>query len=114
MKGLKVLKYELEFDGDRMCPITLDRAIGLGVERWAIRIGDEQALCKVADEDGLYHFYHEVLPSSRDDNYYAEFRWASDKAALKFWHDNRSKILATSREKQEHYWRTHPPKPLKL
>ena len=101
--NLKVLQFELEFDYYAMRSITLDRAYGINIERWCIRIGTQQALSKTPDADGFYHFHIESLPSDRDDEYYEEYRWPTADAALAFWKVNRPRIIATSAEKQAHY-----------
>lgn len=99
MTGIKLtpIQYELEFDEESMTEITLDRVRGIGCFRWAIR-NMEMALGKTL-KGGCYHFSPEILPSSREDEYYREFRWETKEEALEFWIENRPRILATPRER---------------
>jgi hypothetical protein len=85
----------------------LNRVYGIGIERWAIRIGDQQALGKTADKDGFYSFDIESLPSSRDDDYYEEYRWLSAEEAFIFWQKNRHIIAATGPERRARYNRRY-------
>ena len=96
---LKVLQYELEFDDGRLENISLNRIYGIPYERWGIRYNGS-VLGKTPDEKGFYFFIREPMPSSRDDAFYAEFRWNSAEEALEFWDKNRKMIIVNDSDYQ--------------
>jgi len=97
LEDLKILQYELDFDDTRGDSIILERIYGINCERFGIRRGGS-VLGKEPDEYGYFHFQREPIPSSRDDEFYAEYRWSSVEEALEFWNTNRAGIIATSSE----------------
>lgn len=102
---LKVLVYELERDDLTRESITLDRVYGIYRERWAIRAHLSEALGKTPDEGGYFLFSIEPMPSSRDEKYFQEYRWRTLDDALRFWNENRPRIVATVQEKRAWYER---------
>ena len=66
--------------------VTIDFCRGIGVNRWAVRLNVDQALSK---NDMLFH--RERLPSSRDDEYFAEFRFDTKEDAFRTWCEWRKK-----------------------
>lgn len=103
LHDLKVMTYELEYDPIAQHSITLARVPGRNCERWAIRNGGF-ALGKI-EIDGIFLFALEPMPSSRDEAYYREYRWSSAVQALRFWNENRHRIVATYAEKRARYAR---------
>jgi len=99
-KGSKVAKlpvteYELFYDEESQRSVTLAQIRGTGcVVRWAIKQGSE-CLNKVPVRGGYYMFSTEPLPSSRDDDYYQDHRFATADEAYDFWMAKRRKILVT-------------------
>lgn len=98
LADLKVASYELLYDEAESTLVLLEMVRGRGCIRWAIR-RHSSALGKTAIH-GRHFFQIEPLPSSRDDDYYEEYRWPTAEAALTFWNENRPNIIATS---AEHY-----------
>lgn len=98
LEDLKILQYGLGFDDTRLDSIILERIYGINCERFGIRRAGGSVLGKEPDEHGYFHFQWEPIPSSRDDEFYAEFRWSSAEEALEFWNTNRAKIVATNSE----------------
>jgi len=97
IQNLKITEYELLFDKPALRSVVLQLRRGRGCERWSIsRAGD--CLSKTPNEHGYFTFDYEPLPSSRDDEYYHEYRFDTAEEAYQFWVDNRSKIPATQTE----------------
>ena len=65
---------------------------GKTIERWAIRQGGN-VLRKTPNDEGMYFFEYEPMPSSRDDEFYKEFRWDTKEDAYDFWERNRHRIV---------------------
>ncbi len=100
---LKIMSYELKWDSVFQGNVTLERIYGINIERWVIRLHSKNALGKTPCERGFFHFTEEPSPSSRDEEYYHEYRWSSALSALQFWNDNRDRIVASHTEKAR-YW----------
>ena len=82
MNGLKVLSIELAADERGVPYVTLERVSRRdGPERWAIRRGG----CALGRD---LEFDYEPLPSSRNDAYFAKYRYATQAEALQVWLDH--------------------------
>jgi len=99
MKNLKVTEYELAWDQPSLRAVSLQLRRGHYGERWAI-VQDDTGSClgKTPNEYGYFTFDYEPLPSSRDDDYFREYRFDTAESAYRFWQENREWILATPAE----------------
>lgn len=89
---LKVLSMELASDDLGAPLVTLERvAQRAGPDRWAIRRSGA-----VLGRD--LEFDYEPLPSSRDDTFYANYRYATPADALRVWVDHIDHVQQQARE----------------
>jgi hypothetical protein len=96
---LEVSEYVLERNEDGVRVVTLNSIPYPGGVRWGIYTHDGFVLSK---NDCL--FFVECPPSSRDDDYYEDFRWETAEEACAFWVKNLHRIPATAAERRE-WWR---------
>jgi len=99
LKSLKITEYELMWDQSSLRRVSLQLRRGLGCERWAIVQNTGNCLGKTPNEHGYFTFDYEPLPSSRDDDYFREYRFVTPEEAYQFWQENRCWILATPAER---------------
>lgn len=101
LSSLKITEYELLVDEPSLRSVVLrcrPRHVNGGItDLWAIQRGSD-CLCKVPNKRGYYTFDYEPLPSSRDGNYYIDYRFNDAIEAYDFWNTFRAKILATQDE----------------
>ena len=97
LDDLEATQYELHWNADTLRGVYLEQVRGYGVKRWAIRRGGD-CLGKTPSDAGYFFFISELQPSSRDEDYYREYRWESAEVAYKFWLDNRLCIAVTHRD----------------
>lgn len=92
MNGLKVLSMELVSDDLGAPLVTLERVAQRGgPDRWAIRRSGA-----VLGRD--LEFDYEPLPSSRNDVFYANYRYATQADALHVWVDHVAHLQQQARE----------------
>lgn len=81
INDLQVASYQIDSWED-LIDVTLERCRQrTGPDRWAIR---EKGCC--LGKDGMWIL--EPIPSSRDDDFFSVYRWASAESALEFWTNN--------------------------
>jgi len=98
LADLPVVAYELLHDKRDDDNVLLEMVRGRGVVRWAIRRrGDALGKTPINNH---YFFQCESLPSSRNDDYYNEYRFTTPEEALSFWNKHRPHIIVTA---LEHY-----------
>lgn len=96
LADLEVTQYELHWEQKTLCSVFLERVRGQSdIKRWAIRQHRGNCLGKTPESNGYFFFTYESLPSSRDEDYYREYRWSTAVEAHEFWVKNRKRIAAT-------------------
>lgn len=95
LEDLKVIEYELAVVDGFFYNVTLRLRSGINRERWSISLGDS-CLSKTPDERGRLGFEFELIPSSRTEDYYREYRFDTAENAYRFWLENKHRIYPVS------------------